>query len=148
MPRDATATRERMVDAATKLFARRGIHSVTTRELNEAAGQRNASALHYHFGSREGLLREILARHQSRIDAARGAVKNFKADFFLKRPDLLGDGGLRNVEPRRRLGEAALLGHRKRVANFAKFHSHSPPVAFDHGIVSRCCQTTLSMHRQ
>jgi AcrR family transcriptional regulator len=63
-----------MVEAATKLFARRGIHAVTTRELNEAAGQRNASALHYHFGSREGLLREILTRHQSQIDAARGAL--------------------------------------------------------------------------
>lgn len=74
MPRDATATRDRMIRTATKLFAERGIHSVSVRELTEAAGQRNASALHYHFGSREGLLDAILEAHQSSIDTARGAL--------------------------------------------------------------------------
>lgn len=74
MPRDATATRERLLDAGTRLFARRGIHAVTIRELTDAAGQRNASALHYHFGSREGLLRAILERHQEAIDGARGKL--------------------------------------------------------------------------
>jgi AcrR family transcriptional regulator len=60
-----------MMRTATKLFAERGIHAVSVRELTEAAGQRNASALHYHFGSREGLLDAILEAHQSSIDAAR-----------------------------------------------------------------------------
>jgi AcrR family transcriptional regulator len=41
------------------------------RQLNEAAGQRNTSALHYHFGSREGLLRAIVERHQAIVDADR-----------------------------------------------------------------------------
>lgn len=41
------------------------------RQLNEAADQRNASALHYHFGSREGLLRAIVERHQAIVDAER-----------------------------------------------------------------------------
>jgi TetR/AcrR family transcriptional regulator, regulator of cefoperazone and chloramphenicol sensitivity len=74
VPRDATATRERIVRTATDLFARRGIHAVTVRELTEAAGQRNASALHYHFGSRDGLLRAILERHQAVIDTARAGL--------------------------------------------------------------------------
>jgi len=73
VPRDATATREQLLDAATRLFAERGIHNVTVREVHEAAGQRNASALQYHFGSRENLLRAIVARHQEPIDAARAA---------------------------------------------------------------------------
>lgn len=72
MPRDASATREEIVRAATRLFARRGIDAVTVRELHEAAGQRNSSALQYHFGSREGLLREIVERHQAPIDEERG----------------------------------------------------------------------------
>jgi AcrR family transcriptional regulator len=74
MPRDATATRDRMIRTATKLFAERGIHAVSVRELTEAAGQRNTSALHYHFGSREGLLDAILELHQAAIDDARGDV--------------------------------------------------------------------------
>jgi AcrR family transcriptional regulator len=41
------------------------------RQLNEAAGQRNTSALHYHFGSREGLLQAIVERHQAIVDADR-----------------------------------------------------------------------------
>jgi TetR/AcrR family transcriptional regulator, regulator of cefoperazone and chloramphenicol sensitivity len=53
------------------LFAREGVDRVTVRQLNEAAGQKNTSALHYHFGSREGLLRAIVERHQAVVDADR-----------------------------------------------------------------------------
>jgi AcrR family transcriptional regulator len=65
-------TKERLLAAGEKLFARDGVHRVTVRELNELAGQRNASALHYHFGSRDGLLRAIVERHQEVVDADRG----------------------------------------------------------------------------
>ena len=61
-------TKERLLAAGEKLFARDGVHRVTVRELNETAGIRNASALHYHFGSREGLLRAIVDRHQDVVD--------------------------------------------------------------------------------
>jgi TetR/AcrR family transcriptional regulator, regulator of cefoperazone and chloramphenicol sensitivity len=43
------------------------------RQLNEAAGQKNTSALHYHFGSREGLLQAIVERHQAIVDAERAS---------------------------------------------------------------------------
>lgn len=61
-------TKERLLDAAEHLFARDGIHGARIREINELAGQRNPSALHYHFGSRDGLVVAILLRHQSEID--------------------------------------------------------------------------------
>ena len=64
-------TKERLLAAGEKLFARDGVHRVTVRELNEVAGVRNASALHYHFGSRDGLLRAIVDRHQAVVDALR-----------------------------------------------------------------------------
>ena len=64
-------TKDQLIRAGEKLFARHGVHAVTVRELNEVAGQRNASALHYHFGSREGLLRAIVERHQARVDVER-----------------------------------------------------------------------------
>jgi TetR/AcrR family transcriptional regulator, regulator of cefoperazone and chloramphenicol sensitivity len=67
----AKDTRDRFIAAGEKLFARDGVHRVTVRELNELAGQRNASALHYHFGGREGLLRAIVEKHQTVVDADR-----------------------------------------------------------------------------
>ena len=48
------------------------MQGVTTREITEAAEQRNASAISYHFGSRDGLLRDLLARRGGPVDEERG----------------------------------------------------------------------------
>jgi TetR/AcrR family transcriptional regulator, regulator of cefoperazone and chloramphenicol sensitivity len=74
VPRDATATREALLRHAERLFARRGLYQVQVREIVQAAGQRNVSALNYHFGSREGVLAEILERHGDPTDVARGEL--------------------------------------------------------------------------
>ena len=55
---------QRLLEAGEYLFARYGVHGPTLRELNARAGQRNPSALHYHFGSRDGLVLAILQAHQ------------------------------------------------------------------------------------
>src|SRR3954451_10010141 len=71
MARGATPlpdTKELLLDAAEEVFAREGIHGARIREINELAGQRNPSALHYHFGSRSNLVMAIMLRHQSEID--------------------------------------------------------------------------------
>ncbi len=67
-PDPSGETKERLLRAAETLFAREGIHRVRVREIHELAGQRNASALHYHFSSRDGLVDAILADHQASID--------------------------------------------------------------------------------
>ena len=64
----------RLLREAERLFARRGLYQVTVREITEAAGQRNVSALNYHFGSREGVLDAILDRHGDPTDVARGEL--------------------------------------------------------------------------
>jgi AcrR family transcriptional regulator len=74
MPRDATATRLSLLREAERLFARRGVHQVPTREIVQAAGQRNSSALNYHFGSRSGVLDAILLRHGDPTDIKRGEL--------------------------------------------------------------------------
>jgi len=74
MPRDATATRAVLLRQAERLFAERGVHQATVREITQAAGQRNVSALAYHFGSREGILRAILTRHGDPLDVERGEL--------------------------------------------------------------------------
>ena len=60
MPRDASATRDSLVDSGRELFAREGVYSVPLSRVVSHAGQRNESALHYHFGGRQGLLNAII----------------------------------------------------------------------------------------
>lgn len=74
MPRDPEPTRRRLVEAGERLFAEQGIAGVSLREINQLAGQKNSSALQYHFRSREGLLRAVLQQHTSAVRDARLAV--------------------------------------------------------------------------
>ncbi|GAA3166374.1 hypothetical protein GCM10010466_66430 [Planomonospora alba] len=71
MPPNPEATVRQLVAAAERLFAERGIEGVSLREINTAAGQRNSTALQYHFGDRAGLLAAVLAKHQPEIEARR-----------------------------------------------------------------------------
>lgn len=71
-PVPVVATRDRLLEEAERLFAHGGVDRVTSRQIVEAAGQRNVSAISYHFGSREGLVLEILGRRGGPVDAARG----------------------------------------------------------------------------
>lgn len=64
-------SRDLLIDAAERLFAERGLASVSLREINKAAGQRNTSAIHYHFGSKEALVLAIFERRMSRLNARR-----------------------------------------------------------------------------
>ena len=63
MPPDASATREKLLDAATRAFAEHGVERASLLDITRQAGQRNRAALHYHFGSRVGVLVGVLERH-------------------------------------------------------------------------------------
>lgn len=52
--------RETLLRTAEALFASKGIDAVSLNEINKAAGQKNTSAMHYYFGSKEKLLDAIL----------------------------------------------------------------------------------------
>lgn len=67
-------TRDLLLEQGALLFARRGVAGVTARQLHEAVGARNESALHYHFGGREGLVHEILRQHVEAIEARRARL--------------------------------------------------------------------------
>jgi AcrR family transcriptional regulator len=60
---EAATTRDKLLDAAAHLFAERGIDGVSIAEIVRRADQRNSSALHYHFGSRDAVLVALLERH-------------------------------------------------------------------------------------
>src|SRR3569623_1393695 len=67
-------TRERLIDAAERLFAAEGVNAVSLREIVRESGARNVTALQYHFGDRRALLRAILDRHHRDVEVARHAL--------------------------------------------------------------------------
>lgn len=60
-----------MIDVAEKLIAERGLDNVSMRDVATVAGQRNNSAVQYHFGSRDGLIMQILRRRLIALDIER-----------------------------------------------------------------------------
>lgn len=68
------STRQQLIAAAEVLFAARGIDGVSLREINTTAGQKNSTALQYHFADRRGLLLAVLAKHHGDIDSRRHAL--------------------------------------------------------------------------
>ncbi len=56
------ATRQRILDAAERLFSEHGINGVSLRTITAEAGA-NSAAANYHFGSKKGLLDAVFERH-------------------------------------------------------------------------------------
>ena len=71
MPRNSTDTKTLLLDHAEKMFAEDGVYAVTNRQITEAAGQKNESALNYHFGTRNELIIALLSRRGKELDDAR-----------------------------------------------------------------------------
>ncbi|MEW6704620.1 MAG: CerR family C-terminal domain-containing protein [Pseudomonadota bacterium] len=77
--------RERLLRVAAQIFAEKGFDKASTREICQAA-ELNIAAIHYHFGGKEGLYREVLLV----------PVREISAQFAgLKAPDLPLEDALR-----------------------------------------------------
>ncbi len=70
----ASDVADALIRAAERLFAERGSDGVSLREINTASGATNASAVQYHFGDRRGLMRAVLAKHESEVEVRRHAL--------------------------------------------------------------------------
>lgn len=64
-------TKAALMRAAERLFAEKGLGGVSVRDITLAAGARNQSALHYHFGGMGELIREVFAHRYRTIEHAR-----------------------------------------------------------------------------
>jgi len=64
------ATKDRILDAAEKLFATDGLARTSLRAITAEAGV-NVAAVHYHFGSKEELLAAVFERHVAPINRER-----------------------------------------------------------------------------
>lgn len=59
--RPGVATRQRILEAAERLFAEHGLTGVSLRTIT-AEAEVNIAAIHYHFGTKEELIEEVFAR--------------------------------------------------------------------------------------
>jgi AcrR family transcriptional regulator len=69
--RDTLQTRKKLIEAAERLFAERGIDGVSLADINQHAEQKNRNAVHYHFGDKEALIHAVLDKHSALIEARR-----------------------------------------------------------------------------
>ena len=69
----STGTREALILAGERLFAEHGINGVSLRQINADAGQKNSSAAHYHFGSKQALIKAIHGYRLERVNRRRHA---------------------------------------------------------------------------
>ena len=114
------STRAALLRAAERLFAELGIGPTSTRAILREAGQRNESALQYHFGGREGLIDALYAE--------RGAQVGDERERMLRELDASGD-----VQDVRRLCAVAVLPPVRivrRDPDFALFLKVAGQVAF------------------
>jgi len=74
MRSDSARTQQRLLDTAERLFAMHGLQAVSLRAINAEAGARNVSAAHYHFGSKEGVVRALVARRMEWVARERMAA--------------------------------------------------------------------------
>jgi AcrR family transcriptional regulator len=65
------ATKEALLTTAERLYAERGLDAVSMREITREAGQKNSTALQYHFSSKETLIHAIITLRMNEVDARR-----------------------------------------------------------------------------
>jgi AcrR family transcriptional regulator len=70
---EGSEARNRILDAAEKLFADQGFEAVSLRQITTQA-EVNLAAVNYYFGSKEGLIIEVLARVVGPINERRLAM--------------------------------------------------------------------------
>jgi len=88
--KDDGSARERLLEAATKLFAANGLEGTSTRDIAKAA-EVNISLISYYFGGKEGLYKAVIFEFATQTAARVGNslqgldLSNLTAETFKKR---------------------------------------------------------------
>ena len=107
---DRPETRQRVIDAASQLFAERGFHGTKVRDI-AARAKVNLASAHYHFGSKDELYIEVM-----------------RAQFGAVRDVLDARGALRPADEMARASRAELIAMlRARIAAMLELLLGPPP---------------------
>ena len=79
--RKGAARREEIVDAAVELFAARGSRGTSMLEIAKKVGMSHVGVLH-HFGTKEELLRAVVARREERTNSLMRDATNLHSEGF------------------------------------------------------------------
>jgi AcrR family transcriptional regulator len=119
-------TKQRLLDTAERLFGERGYDTVSLRHIIGEAGV-NLAAVHYHFGSKEDLLDQVVLRKVGPVNEARLArldlaeqaagvgpvpVESILRAFLIPTADVAKD----NPEFVKVMGRVVAEGHIERIA--------------------------------
>jgi TetR/AcrR family transcriptional regulator, regulator of cefoperazone and chloramphenicol sensitivity len=108
LPASEGETRQRLLEAAARLFAERGFKDVSIREICKEAGGANLAAVNYYFRDKAGLYRELLEqmvdvtwrREREKLeDSLRGKPPEEKLRLYVRKfvGDLLKDPDERSM---------------------------------------------------
>jgi AcrR family transcriptional regulator len=121
-------TPDRLLEAAVELFARRGFHGTSIRDITERAGA-NVAAGHYHYGSKEGLYLEVL-----------------RAQFAWVRDELERRGVTRSAPALRRAPRRELVALLEaRITTMLELLLGPPPSAHGQLMLREMCDPTDAM---
>ena len=106
-------TKEQILDAAESLFAEHGLEAVPLRRIIAEAGV-NSAAIHYHFGSKEELVKAVFARRFDPLNRERLALLSEAEARAGEGPLPIEDILYAVVAPALRLGQGSEEGQRFR----------------------------------
>ena len=66
--------KQALLDAAAVLMDEHGVDNVTIQDISQASGHRNRSAVQYHFGSRDAVIRAVISRTMEPINSERNLL--------------------------------------------------------------------------
>jgi len=128
--------RQIILDCAEQLFAERGFHGTSVRDITQHAGLRLA-AVNYHFGTKEGLFRDVLLRRAAPLNARRlELLQAVRKHGTAARTEAVVDAFVRPIAELARTGEGprrylALIAQvsSSRLSALALVAEHFKPVA-------------------
>lgn len=102
----ALPTERRLLLAAERLFAERGIDAVSLRAIMAAAGA-NVASVHYHFGSKQALVEALIKDRSGQVSARRAELLGALEDSGELSARRLAEAFIRPVAEMASSGEAA-----------------------------------------
>jgi len=151
-------TRERILDSAEKLFAKKGLKHTSVRDITGAA-KAHLAAVNYHFRSKDGLLREVVERrivplNRERLRLLDSATKRFgkkavpvesalhallspAVKLYFERPHFLRIAGQIASDPDDEVYKIFLLHFQEVFSGFKEVFTESLPYIEDEEIMWR-----------